>query len=117
QREGETTGILCTARRGVTDHAVSSLGEIFATFDDVDFGEAGRNAGRIGLVIVGKPNCRSPSKLERPAGEGTPREGADGNDDGGYNKNGDTAHGGYAFFTEMAARSIGRRRRGTPVAA
>ena len=101
----------------MTDHAVSSLGEIFATFDDVGLGELGRNAGRIGLVIVGERNRRAAGKRERPAGEGTPREDADGNDDGGYNENGDTAHGGYAFFTAMAARSIGRRRKGTPVAA
>ena len=118
QWESETAGIRRAARRGMTDHAISSLGEIFAAFDDVGLGEAGRNAGRIGLVIVGKRNCRAASKRQRPAGEGTPCEDADGHDDdGGYNKNGDAAHRGYAFFTAMAARSIGRRRRGTPVAA
>ena len=102
----------------MTDHAVGSLGEIFATFDDVGLGELGRNAGRIGLVIVGERNCRTAGKRERPGVEGAPGKDADGNDDdGGNDDNGGASHGDYAFFTAMAARSIGRRRRGTPVAA
>jgi hypothetical protein len=56
-------------------------------------------------------------KRQWPKGEGTPYEDADGDDNGGYNHNCDASHGGYAFFTAMAARSIGSRRRGTPVAA
>ena len=100
----------------MTDHAVSSLGEVFAALDDVSFDEFGRNAGRIGLLIVGKRNRRTASKRERTAGE--PYEGAAGN----YNEKGDDgkdypAHGGHTFLKAMAARSIGKRRRGTPVAA
>ena len=69
QRESETAGIGRTARRGMTDHAVGGFGEIFAAFDDVGLGEIGRNAGRIGLVIVGERNRRTAGKRERPAGE------------------------------------------------
>src|SRR5262249_1627148 len=94
QRESETPGILRTARRGVTDHAVSSLGEAFAPLDDVGLGEAGRNSGRIGLSIIGERNCRAAGKREGAAREGAPCEGPDGNDESGNNKNGDTAHGG-----------------------
>jgi hypothetical protein len=65
----------------VTDHAVRSFREVFAAFDDVGFGEAGRNAGRIGPVIVGKRNCRAAGKCERSWIEGTPGEYADGHDD------------------------------------
>ncbi len=100
----------------MADHAVGGLGEVFAALDDVGLGELGRNAGRIGLVVVGERDRRAAGKREWAAGE--PDEDADGDDDdSGDDDNDDAAHGGHAFFTAMAARSIGRRRKGTPVAA
>jgi hypothetical protein len=65
----------------VTDHTVRSFREIFAALDDVGFGEVGWDASRIGLLIVGKRNCRAAGKCERPWIEGTPGEHADGHDD------------------------------------
>src|SRR5262249_39842754 len=118
QRKRETSGIVRAARRGVTDKAVGSLGEIFAPSNDIGLSEFGRNAGWIGFVVVGKLSRRAAGKRERPGGEDEPRDDADGDDDeSGDSDNGDAAHGGQAFFMAMAVRSTGRRRRGTPVAA
>ena len=118
QRESEAASKSLTARHRVTDHAVGGRCEVFAAPHGAGFGEIGRNAGRTSFAIVSERHRRTAGKRERPGAEDTPGERTDGDDDdSGNNNNGDAAHGGYAFFIAMAARSIGSRRRGTPVAA
>src|SRR5262249_56159899 len=111
-------GIVGAGWRGGRGQGVGRPGEIFGRSNDISLSESGRNASWIGFVVVGKRDCRAASKRERPGTEDEPRDDAKGDDDdSGDNDNGDAAHGGHALFMAMALRSIGRRRRGTPVAA
>ena len=101
----------------MADYAVGGLGEILAAPDDVGVGKLARNAGRICFVIVRERDCRATGKRKRPGKERKPSEDTAGDDDDtGENDNRGATHGGHAF-TAIAARSIGRRRNGTPVAA
>ena len=117
QRNSQAAGILGASGRGVANHAVGGACEIFAAFDLVRIGKCGGNAGRIGAMIIRQRNRRAAGECHRPGIKQPPADDGRNNQDNNDNEDNACAHDTYALLAAIAARSIGRRRSATPVAA
>ena len=120
QLEAEAAGILLAARRGVADHAVRRLRQIRAALDEACLGERRRDAG--GIAGLDNPPARLSGRRQRPSGR-----------DRGRTRSRSPAAtttiattlrrmrrvaGLMTFFpAAIRERSIGSRRKATPVAA
>ena len=118
QLEAESAGIFLAARRGVADHAVRRLRQIFATLDNACLRQRGRHTGRIGAAIIRQRHIRAGAERHRAGAADNP----DPYDqyyhhDGGDAEQNATRGRAHAFFPAISARSIGSRRNATPVAA
>ena len=81
QRKRQAAGIVRAARRGVADQAIGGAGEIFAALDRIGIGEILRNAGRIGLMVIGQRDRLAAGERQRSLGEDLQGEHGRGNQD------------------------------------
>ena len=118
QGEGEAAGIGFPARRGVADHAVRRLGQVFPALHEAGLGQFGRCAGRVRGMVGGERDLGAGRESHRPGtgddpqAQGAARHGGDGH---GAQQDAQNPH--VCFLRARARRSSGRRRRAMPVAA